>query len=206
MLTVLGHSARLLHVSLGLDELRPQVLGPLEQSLLGYVALTLSLVKPRRHLTVAGFQLIIGLPEDLQLLLKTRDGRLGLSQIPLTLFPLRLGPFGSLFPLLDLVTQVLRQGWQVHSDRQKVPIGRHMNVGHRPSPLSWGRACLSRHAEDALEAEGMERGSIRGVFASLPSQGQVGERPAPGPIGRRPKGFGSAIVTRLRSSLDPHTA
>ncbi len=43
----------------------------------------------------------------------------------------------------------------------------------------------------------MERGSIRGVFAPLASQGQVGERPAPGPIGRRPKGFGSAIVTLL---------
>src|SRR5438093_967658 len=63
------------------------------------------------------------------------------------------GPCGGLFPLLDLVTQVLRQGWQVHSDRQKVPIGRHMNVGHRSTPLSWGCACQSRHAEDALEAE-----------------------------------------------------
>ena len=52
----------------------------------------------------------------------------------------------------------------------------------------------------------MERGSIRGVFAPLASQDQVGERPAPGPFRRRPKGFGSAIVTRLRWSLDPHTA
>src|SRR2546422_6403312 len=80
MLTVLGHSTRHLHVPLGLGQLCPQELGPLEQSLLGYVALSLSLVKLRRHLTVTGFQLIIGLPEGVQLLFETREGRLGLSQ------------------------------------------------------------------------------------------------------------------------------
>src|SRR5712692_8364689 len=130
MLTVLGHSTRLLHVSLGLDKLCPQVLGPLEQSLLGYVALTLSLVKPRRHLTVAGFQLIIGLPEDLQLLLEMRDGRLGLAQIPLTLFALRSGPFRRLLPLLDLVTQVLRHGCQIPFNSEEIPFGYHVDVRH----------------------------------------------------------------------------
>ncbi len=52
----------------------------------------------------------------------------------------------------------------------------------------------------------MERGSIRGVFAPLASQGQVGERPAPGPIGRRSKGCGSTVVTLLRWSLNPHNS
>ena len=63
MLTVLGHSPRLRRVPLGLGKLCLQVLGPLTQSLMGFVALTLSLVKPRPHLTVAGVQLTIGLPE-----------------------------------------------------------------------------------------------------------------------------------------------
>ncbi len=108
----------------------PQVLGPLEQSLLGYVALTLSLVKPRRHLTVAGFQLTIGLPEGLPLLFETRAGRLGLAQIPLTLFALRSGPFRRLLPLLDLVTQVLRHGCQVHFNREEIPFDCHVDVRH----------------------------------------------------------------------------
>ena len=44
MLTVLGHLPRLLRFPLGLGKLGLQVLGPLTQSLVGFVALTLSLV------------------------------------------------------------------------------------------------------------------------------------------------------------------
>ena len=61
------------------------------------------------------------------------------------------------------------------------------------------------HRTDSREGvRGMERGLTRGVFAPLASQGQVGERPAPGPIGRRSKGCGSTVVTLLRWSLNPH--